>query len=242
MKGESSFLKPLRRGETFRFACHPGVPCFTECCRDLRLMLTPYDVLKLAEGLKMSVSDFVDNYTNLEFMEPSGFPVLFLAMRNDEKRRCPFVTNEGCSVYPYRPSACRIYPVARATKVHPVHGTLIENFFLIRENHCRGFEENKEWTIDEWLQDQELKNYLTLNDCWTRIVMHPNLKKGLTEAQRRFAYILCYDHDKLAKMLSSDKVRSTFGLTEKAIFSLMEDSDKLLHFVFNWLAMSLLGR
>ena len=33
--------------DTFRFGCGPHVPCFTECCGKLELVLTPYDVLRL---------------------------------------------------------------------------------------------------------------------------------------------------------------------------------------------------
>ena len=40
-------ILPTATDRPFTFACHPGVPCFTECCRELDLALTPYDVLRL---------------------------------------------------------------------------------------------------------------------------------------------------------------------------------------------------
>ena len=40
-------LIPLDPDDTIGFACHPGVPCFNHCCRDLNQALTPYDVLQL---------------------------------------------------------------------------------------------------------------------------------------------------------------------------------------------------
>ncbi len=39
--------QPLEANEVFRFHCHPGISCFTDCCRQLELALTPYDVLRL---------------------------------------------------------------------------------------------------------------------------------------------------------------------------------------------------
>jgi len=27
-------------------------------------------------------------------------------------------------------------------------------FFVVKEDHCKGFEEDKEWTIEEWRKDQ----------------------------------------------------------------------------------------
>ena len=38
----------------FQFQCYPGVSCFTQCCRDVTIVLTPYDVLRLKNCLKMS--------------------------------------------------------------------------------------------------------------------------------------------------------------------------------------------
>ncbi len=47
---------------SFSFACHPGLSCFTECCRDLRLALTPYDILRLKNRLGLASNDFLDQY------------------------------------------------------------------------------------------------------------------------------------------------------------------------------------
>ena len=45
--------RQLSDEDTFCFGCHPGVPCFTDCCSDINNMLTPVDVLRLARKLKM---------------------------------------------------------------------------------------------------------------------------------------------------------------------------------------------
>ncbi|MFH0789406.1 MAG: YkgJ family cysteine cluster protein, partial [Pseudomonadota bacterium] len=50
-------------GDSFSFACHPGVSCFTECCRDLNCVLTPYDLLRLKKSLGMTSSDLLDQFT-----------------------------------------------------------------------------------------------------------------------------------------------------------------------------------
>ncbi len=235
-------LQPIRKNEEFRFACHPDVPCFTECCRDLNLMLTPYDLLRIRKALGMSSSDFIDKYTYLDFQKPSGFPVLFLRMRENSEKTCPFLSKEGCSIYKDRPSACRIYPVARATKFHPVHGVLLEAFYLIRESHCRGFEQKKSWTVSEWLDDQELGEYLAINDKWTEVVMHPSLKKGLSNQQRQFVYTLCYNMDALKKIVLSGRLNSIFDLSEDYISRIMENDFELLNFALKWLRFALLGQ
>lgn len=234
-------LELLEFGTRFRFGCHPGVKCFTECCRDLRLMLTPYDTLRLKGFLELSFSSFIDCYTSLEFREPSGFPMLYLNMKDNERRSCPFVTPYGCSVYDARPSACRMYPVVRATRYNDMHKILIETFFMIKEDHCLGFCEPHLWKIEEWLSDQGLDLYRRYNDEWTRIVMHRLLKKGLSRAQRQFMYALTYDLDILRKIIESKKLESLFIFDEQEIEQCLAYDEALLVFGLKWLRFSLLG-
>ena len=33
----------LTEGSRLRFDCHPGLACFTRCCRDVNIFLSPYD-------------------------------------------------------------------------------------------------------------------------------------------------------------------------------------------------------
>jgi len=58
--------KPKRQGLTvlkpednFRFACHDGLECFTRCCRDTTIFLTPYDILRLKNALGISSETFL---------------------------------------------------------------------------------------------------------------------------------------------------------------------------------------
>ena len=158
--------------EAFTFACHPGVPCFTECCRDLRLVLTPYDILRLKNRLGLASGAFLDDYTELQLGEHNGFPAVFLRMGTDERRTCPFVTPQGCRVYEDRPGACRIYPVGRGASKNESQGPTREIFFVVREPHCQGFQEPTEWTVGDWSKDQGLEHYNYFNDLWMEIITH----------------------------------------------------------------------
>lgn len=40
-------ISPITADASLCFACHPQVPCFNECRRELDLALSPYDVLRL---------------------------------------------------------------------------------------------------------------------------------------------------------------------------------------------------
>ena len=106
-------MEPIEGGK-FSFACHPGVPCFTQCCSDLNLALTPYDVLRLKNGLGISSGEFLDRYTADDVKHNCGLPVLMFRMNTDSKRTCQLLGSGGCTVYEDRPGACRLYPVARS--------------------------------------------------------------------------------------------------------------------------------
>ena len=124
----------LQPGESFRFACHPGVRCFNACCSNLSLMLTPYDTLRLRRHTGQSSREFVRLFADLLAMPGVGLPLLKMKMLESAGRKCPFQRPEGCAVYPHRPSACRTYPLGRATqpKEGGEDGAIEERLFVIR--------------------------------------------------------------------------------------------------------------
>ncbi len=240
-EGIQGKLEPLT-GDAFRFACHPGVPCFTECCRDLNLLLTPYDVLRLKNRLGLSSGEFVDRFAECRFDEGRNVPKMYLLMNQDDGKTCPFVTPAGCSLYEDRPSACRIYPVARASRLHRVHGTLLENYFVLRENHCRGFEEERSWKIGEWLSDQGLRAYYESNDLWMEIITHPGLRNGLLSAnQQQVFYLGSYNIDRFRQMVFGGKFLSAFEIPEDEVEKISTDEGALLSLSFRWMKFTLLG-
>ena len=150
--------------ETFTFACGPDLPCFTECCGKLELLITPYDVLRLRKRLGISSAEFLDTYSVIRWATGHGFPEIMMKMDLENNKRCPFVTTRGCSVYEDRPGACRIYPLGRASTKHAMDGTAREFYFPVREDHCKGFEQKRQWTVRGWLADQGMEDYNRLND------------------------------------------------------------------------------
>ena len=106
-------ITKLGRSETFTFSCHKNVKCFTECCRMLELALTPYDVLRLRLATGLTSGQLLDEYIIIEQDQGEPFPRLYLTMVDDGRASCVFVSAQGCTVYPHRPSACRAYPLGR---------------------------------------------------------------------------------------------------------------------------------
>ncbi len=146
--------------DKFTFACHPGVSCFNRCCNDVNIFLSPYDVLRMKKCLGMSSSDFLEKYALLPVQKDMKTPVVVLRMNDDESKACPFLTDEGCGIYSDRPWPCRMYPLGLAAQKDTPDGWRGDRFyFLLQEEVCRGFEEPKEWTAGEWIENQEMDEY-----------------------------------------------------------------------------------
>ena len=234
-------IEPVENGG-FRFACHPGVPCFTECCRDLNLQLTPYDVMRLKNRLGLSSDDFLDGYTDCGFDGNRPLPAVYLRMSPNVRKTCPFVSPQGCLVYEDRPSACRIYPIARASRLHRVHGSVLENYFVLHEDHCLGFKEDRDWKIEEWLKDQGLEDYRRQNDLWMAIVTHPGLRNApLPQKQQQMFFIAAYNSDRFREMVFKSRFLDRFQIDEGEIEQIRISETALLDLAFKWIQFSFLG-
>ena len=71
-------LIPIGIDDTFGFVCHKEVLCFNHCCRDLNQALTPYDVLRLKNHLKITAQVFLEQYAVVYSGPATGLPVVSL--------------------------------------------------------------------------------------------------------------------------------------------------------------------
>ncbi|XPV76046.1 MAG: YkgJ family cysteine cluster protein [Desulfovibrio sp.] len=233
-------LPELKEGESFKFACHPEVPCFNACCSDLTLMLTPYDALRLRQGLKLTSRDFFTNYAEVSTMPKGGFPAVRLSMLKNERKSCPYVRDAGCSVYEDRPAACRTYPLGRATKIKD--GEILTQFFVVKEPHCRGFEQEKEWTSDEWLKDQGLEPYNDANDRYmTLISKWVKTGKVLDEKMVNMAFLALYQPDDFKRFIMDMSIFKRLALTPEEQLEIVSSEINLYNFALEWLELVLLG-
>ncbi len=233
-------LPELRPGQTFAFACHPGVPCFNACCGDLTLMLTPYDVFRLRQALGLSSRDFVQTHCQVGPLPGSGFPGVRLLMTDDAKKRCPFVREAGCSLYQNRPSACRTYPLGRATRLDE-HGTLVEQYFVVQEPHCRGFAETTEWTSETWLKDQGLEEYHAWNDRYMGLVMKSKIHGPLDSRRMSLAFLALYQPDDFQRFVRDMKVFERVRVDEERQARICSDEEAALEFGMDWVELALTG-
>jgi len=231
----------LKPEDPFCFSCHPGVPCFNVCCSDVNIFLTPYDILRLRRRLGITTEQLLDQYTISPFTKKMKFPVVMIRMREDETKNCPWVTSEGCSVYPDRPWPCRMYPTGSAQS----HGSVADEdfYFLLREEHCKGHEESASWTIGAWIADQGADEYDEANRWYRDIVTHPFFRgpEELSPQKMEMFHMGCYNLDKFQRFVLESRFLEQFEIPDARVEAMQYDDKELLHLGADWVRFAVFG-
>lgn len=225
--------------EEFHFSCHPDVPCFTHCCRELELALTPFDVLRLRKGTALHSKELLERYIITEQTVEDVFPRFYLTMVDDGQASCVFVTENGCGVYEHRPGACRAYPLGRAAIQHD-DGSLNHFHVLLKEPHCKGFAEKDIQTVPLYTKNQGLEKYNHFNDLIASILQHEKVKQGMRFTQKQISmYTLAmYDLDTFRQKLFDNTLENTPPLTQEQKTAFAND-EALFLFAVQWIKQQL---
>jgi Fe-S-cluster containining protein len=238
-------IEPIRLGRNskFNFKCHKDLQCFTQCCHDINVVLTPFDIIRLKNRLGLSSEEFLALYTEPQLLEKTDLPVVTLKFLDDERsgakrKSCPFVRRDGCLVYADRPTTCRYYPLGVATLSHKDDPDGDEFYFLVNEPHCRGFEEEQAWTVSEWREDQGVEIYDRINAQWTELLVRkrsfpPNLH--LTEQTKRMFFLVSYNIDKFREFVFESSFLKRYEVDEATLLQIRNDEISLLEFGLKWL-------
>jgi Fe-S-cluster containining protein len=243
-KSESDKVIPVKlTGESkFKFRCHKGVKCFTACCSNINIVLPPYDLLRLRKRLGMTTEDFINQYCEIEILAKTLLPVITIKMKNDEKRSCPFLTPDGCTVYEDRPNICRYYPVGMATlRKKDTESGKDEFYFMTKEEHCKGFEEDKEWTIDEWRKDQQADLYDDMNRGWMEILIKKKTfgEREFPEIKNQMFFMVYTNTDYFRAFVFESSFLQTYDIPQERIEKVRTDDAELLKLGFEWLRHSM---
>ncbi len=229
-------VTPLSQQESFCFECHPGVPCFNECCRDLNQFLTPYDILRLKDHLGLSSGQFLEQYTSQHVGPESGLPIITLKPGDQQDLICPFVTPKGCSVYENRPASCRTYPLMRGLARCRQTGRTTERFMVLKEPHCRGFDTSKTKTVQQWTTDQGIAVYNEINDKLIQIISLKNMRRpGVLDLKARHMFFTAlYDLDKFRSQIIKNSLLDDLPLDPSLVHKALEDDVALLDVGIMW--------
>jgi Fe-S-cluster containining protein len=235
--------RQLQAGSSFCFDCQPNLECFTRCCSDVNIVLTPADVLELARRTGLETREFLDRHTLTPITKDLHLPVVMLRMGPAPEKRCPFVTDRGCSVYDARPWACRMYPVGMAlpparpgVEPEPVH-------FLFEDEFCHGGRSSRTWTVEAWQRDQGLPEREDIERGFRELVGHPWFIGGRQLDPRRIElfFMAAYDLDTFREFIFSTSFVRRFDLDAALVEALRTDDRALLKFAYRWLRYAMFG-
>ena len=241
-----SVVEPVQLSldDSFQFRCHRDIPCFNQCCRNIDIALAPYDVLRLKRRSGLAAREFIDRYTRDYEMDAHGMPGLKLATK-EGTRECIYLTEQGCSVYADRPSACRYYALGLLAMRKAGAPTEEDSYFVVKEDHCLGHFEPNTQTVREYRREQGVDAYDEANREWRRIVLKkrsagPTIGKPSARSFELF-FLASYDLDGFRAFVASPGFGELFELEPAVREELLADDEKLLAFALRYLKQVLFG-
>lgn len=137
--------------------CQGCVGC-SACCSGMgtSIVLDPLDVYRLTSNLNYTFEGMLNEKLELNIVDGLILPNLRMT---GEKESCVFLNEEGrCSIHPFRPGICRLFPLGR----------FYENGgfkYFLQIHECP--KENKtKVKIKKWLDMPELKKYEEFTVNW----------------------------------------------------------------------------
>jgi Fe-S-cluster containining protein len=196
-------------------------------------MLTPYDILRLKTRLGITSTEFLRQYTEpFEFGRGSVGGVKYKPKEGTSE--CQFVTEEGCSVYEDRPTACRYYPVGLLSTRRQDENFDRASYALVQEDHCHGHFEDRKLTIDEYRVEQGLEDYDEHGRAWRQLILKVKSAGpaigNMSKTSLKFFFMACYDLDRLREFVKSAGFATTYDLDQATMDELLTDDMALLRF------------
>ena len=235
----------LKSGDDFNFRCYPGIGCFNKCCRNLNLFLYPYDVLRLKKQLQITSDRFLDQYVDVVLREGNFFPEVLLRMSDDSEKKCPYLTPEGCSVYPNRPDTCRTFPVEQGLVFNDRDGRSQLIQFFRPPDFCLGQHESQSWTTSTWSQDQDAVLYNKMTSRWAELKrlfqVDPWGAEGPEGSRAKMAFMAIYNLDSFRSFVFGSSFLKRYKVKSALSKKLQRDDLELLKFGFAWVKFFIWG-
>ena len=235
MKNTQDKYVRLDAEHQFNFQCSPGISCFTQCCRDVTIALTPYDVVRLKKAAGLSSEEFLDRYTITLTKENKLIPLVVLKM-NEEDKKCPFVSEKGCTVYEDRPWACRMFPLDMNDD---------GSFRIIADqSKCLGLKDPQVWQIGEWLVDQGVPIYDQMNILFSQVT--GPLKAGEPDIDNpqihKMTFMALYNLDRFRDFVFQSSFLQRFHVDSTTVEKIRRSDVELMKFAFDWIKFGLFGQ
>lgn len=233
--------RQIRELDTFAFRCHAGIGCFNLCCRNLNLFLYPYDVVRLKKSLNMGSDEFLDCHVDVVLRKGNYFPDVLLRMADNAERTCPFLSAAGCRVYVDRPDTCRTFPVEQGVLHGPGKKQGERVCFFRPPDFCLGQNEDREWTLASWAEDQDAKlhNKMTLEWSQVKALFHRNpwRNEGPDGRGAKMAFMAAYNVDRFREFVYQSSFLKRYKVKSALLKKMQTDDLAMLRFGFDWIKL-----
>lgn len=217
----------------FTFSCHSGLGCFNECCKDADIFLTPFDVQRLKNVLGIESEEFLKKYTGV-LLNETGPPVIFLEMKRNKEKSCPFSDEKGCKVYLDRPGQCRTFPLKALGR---------GNYAVIEDAGCSGLNEGREFSLEEYKKEQGIYACNELDDLFREVILDKKLlKKNMQDLNILQMFFMVFDPNKFKRFVFETKFLDVFDIGDEELKRMKEDEVELLKFAIKWLKFGLIDK
>lgn len=238
--------KPIGAGDQFSFRCHSGLACFNQCCRNLNLLLYPYDVMRLRRNLEISSDQFIEQYVDIVLRDGHFFPEVLLRMSDAPGQPCCFSTQDGCRVYPDRPHTCRLFPVEQGARFDAATGGTTSVHFFRPPEFCLGPGEENIWTVDQYVADQEAGEYYPMTLAWAQLRrLFENDPWGLEGPQgpkAKMAFMAAYNIDRFRDFVFNSSFLKRYHVKSSLLKKIRRSDKALLKFGFEWIGFFVWGQ
>ena len=148
--GEISDGRLYGLNDMAKLGCNDCAGC-SSCCRGMgnTIVLDPYDVWRLTGGLGVSLQQLLAGHLELNVVDGIILPNLKLA---GDSEQCTFLNDAGrCSIHPYRPGICRLFPLGRYYEE--------DGFRYILQVHECEKQNRSKVKIRKWMDTPDMERY-----------------------------------------------------------------------------------
>ena len=221
-----------------KFSCHKGISCWNACCKQADITLTPYDIVRLKQATGKDSSTVLKDHTVPFTMDADGVPGIKL--RTTDEGTCLFMDEEtGCTIYENRPTACRYYPLGNLSlkKADQAHEN--QHFVLVKEDHCKGHEEDRPINIQDYRKEQGVEDYDKNNIEYFQLILK---KKSMgpaggkpPEMSLQLFFMAAFDQDRFRRFVLSDAFKKNYSLDDDTYAKIASDDTACMYFGFRLL-------
>ena len=203
---EISDGKLYTANDLVKAGCNDCEGC-SACCRGMgnSIVLDPLDMYRLCQGLSLPPEEVLSRALELHVVDGLILPNLKMA---GAEEACTFLNEEGrCSVHPYRPGICRLFPLGRVYEE--------ESFrYFLQTDECKK-ENRTKVKVKKWLDTPDVAAYERFVCMWHFFLkrMGELLASGNEEEQKQMNLYLL----RLFFLTPYDGARDFYGQVDARI-------------------------